>query len=198
MRTTNPAKAKSMEVTEKVIFPDATEQITKGHPMRWTANKLLKGAGAGADPTEIEASGVLGIKVIRKTSGEIVNNSTALQDDDELFFAVGALERWAVDVLLRVTSSAVADFKYQWVIPAGGDLLGFVGGFDPNTAVGELGMAVEKTILTDGNPQIIVMRMIYRGGVNAGNIQLQWAQNTAEVSDTIVQLSSYIITHKIG
>lgn len=29
MRTTNPAKAKSIEVTEKVIFPDATEQTTK-------------------------------------------------------------------------------------------------------------------------------------------------------------------------
>jgi len=28
MRTTNPAKAKSMEVTDKVIFPDATEQNT--------------------------------------------------------------------------------------------------------------------------------------------------------------------------
>lgn len=29
MNTTNPAKAKSIEVTEKVIFPDATEQTTK-------------------------------------------------------------------------------------------------------------------------------------------------------------------------
>lgn len=28
MRTTNPAKCKSLEVTEKVIFPDATEQTT--------------------------------------------------------------------------------------------------------------------------------------------------------------------------
>jgi len=28
VRTTNPAKAKSIEVTDKVIFPDATEQTT--------------------------------------------------------------------------------------------------------------------------------------------------------------------------
>lgn len=28
MRTTNPAKAKSIEVTEKVVFPDATEQVS--------------------------------------------------------------------------------------------------------------------------------------------------------------------------
>lgn len=28
MRTTNPVRAKSLEVTEKIIFPDATEQVT--------------------------------------------------------------------------------------------------------------------------------------------------------------------------
>jgi len=30
LQTSNPAKAKSVEVTEKIIFPDATEQITAG------------------------------------------------------------------------------------------------------------------------------------------------------------------------
>jgi len=40
--------------------------------------------------------------------------------------------------------------------------------------------------------------LVYIGGGAAGNIQLQWAQGFADVSDTKVLANSFIIAHKLN
>ena len=62
---------------------------------------------------------LLDTKVIRKSADETVNNSTTLQDDDELLFPIAANEVWYFEFFLLIQSSAdmeVADWK--WAISA--------------------------------------------------------------------------------
>ena len=47
-----------------------------------------------------------------------VNNSTALQDDDDLTFAIAANETWHVRMPLIVTTNTAADFKLMIDVPA--------------------------------------------------------------------------------
>src|SRR5690606_26427777 len=58
-----------------------------------------------------------------KTEDETVNNSATLQDDDDLSFAIGANEVWAVEIYVQVNSSSSADFKYALSVPSGATLL---------------------------------------------------------------------------
>ena len=58
--------------------------------------------------------------VVRKTADETVSNSTVLQNDDHLVLSVGASDVWDILMVLRINSSAVADFKWVFTVPASG------------------------------------------------------------------------------
>ena len=136
-------------------------------------------------------------KVVGKTADEIVNNSTTLQNDDELFFAVAANEIWYIHVVMIEISSAVADFKYGFTAPAGASFdYAIMNAAPANTrglsdTYGDAGAGLAARA-------IVLPRGLLVVGATAGNFQLQWAQNTAEVSDTTVKVGSCIIAHKIA
>jgi hypothetical protein len=161
-----------------------------------TAGHVLTAQGAGVDPAY-----AIGTKIIRKTADEIVNNSAILQDDDHLFFAMGANEVWQADVFIFSNSSATADLSVALSLPTGAVAQVLWNGYDTasnptyqtindGTTVGLGGLGSDALA--------IVMRCLVINGANAGNFQLQWAQLTAEVSDTIVKANSCIIAHKLA
>jgi len=146
-------------------------------------------------------------KVVRKTADETVNNSNAIQDDDELVLPVGANEIWYIFMLLRITTVAAAAFDYLFTIPAGGSLKGadsskigaavtaaeeYIVPFDATGPEQRLASAADKTDVWE------LIYLVYIGGGAAGNIQLQWAQGFADVSDTKVLANSFIIAHKLN
>ena len=137
-----------------------------------------------------------GIVVVRKTSDEIVNNSTVLQNDDELFLPVGANEIWIVNVFLVVWIYLASNFKLQWAVPAAGDFA-FRYGQDDMAKLVKVHDAPQTYIVNVNGDFAISMTGRYVGGVNAGNLQLQWAQDSAVAENTIVRGHSFIKAHRM-
>lgn len=125
--------------------------------------------------------------VVRKTADETVNNSDALQNDDDLLFAMTASTTYEIELLLLISSNATADFKMAFTLPAGADMIWFL----PATAtLASEGSTAEGISITGTTVEGYLIRGIVRCDTTAGNLQLQWAQNTATVVDTIVYANS--------
>lgn len=159
----------------------------------------------------------------RKTANETVNNSAALQNDDHLFQALGANETWQFEFVISYNSVTVPDFKLALIVPAGATLRANVAGLASNgssgTAVtGSAGpIATANSLMVSltasGEYAVLCGAWSGTGGVvptvarisgtvctagTAGNLQLQWAQNSAHVSDTTVYTDSYLIARKVA
>ena len=167
--------------------------------MAGITHSFVSGIADGADTTLVRPidwnATHTGLTIVRKTADEIVNNSTVLQNDDHLLFAVAANEVWEIRVAMIVASTAVADFKYAFTVPTGGAIYapgGYTTDSDATIAVAVLYTANQTMSTT------VAVNRRYIGGANAGNVQFQWAQNTAEVSNTKVLANSYIIAHKLA
>jgi len=142
-----------------------------------------------------------GITIVRKTADELVNNSTVLQDDNHLVLPLAANETWLVDLTLIYDSHADDDIKINFTMPAGcvaitnGWYIDPAGAFQTAQFVG-----VAYSLLGNGVGNKLFMKFTYHviNGANAGNFQLQWAQNTAGLHDTTVFANSTLIARKIA
>ncbi|GAA5076723.1 hypothetical protein HNP84_007318 [Thermocatellispora tengchongensis] len=146
-----------------------------------------------------------------KTNDELVGNSITYQDDDHLFLPVEANSTYRFEMYLWVTSSAAGDFKmcftgptntniffsvlgyqigattdsqlkmptFQWFNLSGGAGAGFtefgcgVGAFSP--------IWFKGTLVTSAAP---------------GTLRLQWAQNAANATATILKQGSWMSLEK--
>ncbi len=156
---------------------------------------------AATDLTTHAALFELHNKTVRKTADETVNNSVALQDDDELKFAVAANAIWAIVVMLRISSTAYADFKYAMTIPAAAAI--YLQSLATNvffSVLDEVDGTADQSFFFAGDrthaPSMI--HYLYVGGANAGTVQFRWAQNGAEATNTKVLANSYIIAHRLA
>jgi hypothetical protein len=144
--------------------------------------------------------------VIRKTADETVNNSAALQDDDHLFLPVEANEVWWFEALLIcVGTTTTADFQFTFTGPAGAaagwqarrDTAGVTPATTPvnvlplGTALALGGKAGATGVLVELLGQIV-------NGPTAGNLKLQWAQNTATVEDNKILANSILRVRRVA
>ena len=153
----------------------------------------------GADATLVRPSDWnaehTGIKIVRKTADETVNNSAVLQNDDHLFFSVGANEVWILYGTLRASVLAANDIKIAFTMPTGGEAVyyslssGGIWVVSPN--------AHETLIPGDRTDMTLYLGGIVYNGATAGNIQMQWAQVTASVADTILKINSTLIAFRV-
>lgn len=139
--------------------------------------------------------------VARKTADETVNNSAAYQDDDHLALQLDANVVYRANIHLLYQSSTVADFRYRFVAPAGASLAGwsflginsasaFVYAVANNGGVIGLGGTGADTVL-DAWGLVVV-------GGTAGTLQVQWCQDVANASNTILRATSYLTLERIG
>lgn len=133
--------------------------------------------------------------VIRKTADETVNNSVALQNDDTFYFYMNASEAWMVELDLATNSSAVADFKAAWTVQAAGAAVG-----TKVLAAGTRSWVTDFTAAEaydgTGANSSIGMKVALVNSTTAGLFRLQWAQNTAEVSDSKVLINSLMVARR--
>lgn len=134
---------------------------------------------------------------ILKSVDEMVNNSATLQDDDELALPVAADEVWSFELILFFKSSATADLKIGWSVPAGASML-----WQELDALSVAALIESGTLLVDGlgasTTAITVIRGVIVVGSAGGFVQLQWAQNSAEVSDTVIEANSHLIGTRLA
>ena len=165
----------------------------------WTADKLLKGAGAGVNPTEIDVpSG--GATIVRKITDETVNGVFPLQNDDELYFAVAANETWQFFLCIRATrqSGGAQTTRFAFSVPSGGSISkAYTWGKDPTTGDGTASESWTGSTVA----QIELLGFyLYIGGANAGNVQFQFSINSVspEAYDHTVKANSFILAHKLA
>ena len=135
---------------------------------------------------------------VRKTADETVNNSTVLQNDDDLLFAIGANEVWAFELYCYCYPRAASDFKVAFTAPVGatGEFTVSTATAPTSTAIG--GTARSQVDCVNGVAHLFIYWGIVINGANAGNLQFQWAQDAAIAEDTVVKENSCIIAHKLA
>lgn len=142
-----------------------------------------------------------------KTADETVNNSTTLQNDDHLAFAIAANEVWAFRLVVYYTNaSGTPGIKFAFTVPAsctgiffGKARLWAAADSFTTSASGDF---IETTITTTpgggfGSGFTFAVGVVELQGVitnssTAGTIQYQWAQAAAVASNTIAKLGSYM------
>jgi len=148
---------------------------------------------AGDEPTAGQVEELRGLRVY-KLGIETVNGSAALQNDDELFLTVEANAKYRFMARILFTSNTTADFKFGFTYPSGATatytLLGIASGGASLSAFHQ----VESSggALEGGTGIACLMFGTWAISSTAGVLQLQWAQNTSNASNTQVLAGSFL------
>jgi hypothetical protein len=139
---------------------------------------------------------------VYKTTDTTISNSTSLATDPELQMTGIATGTYAIDALLIYSASAVADWKgfmtgtgsladrLLQVLrePLSGNEYGLSEGAVTFTAAGN-GVGAKRTIRIVGT---------FRATADGQTYNLQWAQNTAEATATVVHKGSFLRIQRIA
>ncbi len=147
-------------------------------------------------PIEFQPS-IVQDQVIFKVADETVNGSATLQNDDELLVPVTANQKWIFTLFLLFDSGTTPDIKVKWSAPSGATMQWGVGDGSPQ-AVQSVTSEVAPAGAGAGTAQMLVFSGEITIGSNGGNVQLQWAQNTSDASDTKVLAGSWIHAVKVS
>lgn len=174
-------------------------------------NRLI-GNALGILLNESGNSGVdLFVSALRatKTADEVVNNSTTYQADDALYVAVEAGATYDLEGFVVYDASTVADAKFSVTTPSGATVTWRLDG--PNSGAGSpdsVNPATFRALSTGGGWPVggvgvgtkVAARIVGTVVVSttAGNVGIQWAQNTAEATDLTVRSGSYLTLRRIA
>lgn len=153
-------------------------------------------AGLSLRLTDLEGS--LPSAVV-KALDETVNNSAVMQADDELRLVFPRNRLFVIRASIIHNSNSTADFKFQFTettgsvgatgafdviaIPAGGAALTIQSGTLGTVFTGE-GAGADRAMVVQG--------WVLLGGTNDGTLKVEWAQNTANPSNTVVKAGSWL------
>lgn len=170
-----------------------------------TNGQILTADSAEATGVKWAAAAGGGSTIVRKSADETVNTSTTLQNDDHLLFAVLANERYLVEAFLLCDATTVADIKFGWSVPASTTMFWAPDSavVDGNAAWHQGGATATNQALTEastlavgcpgaGLVKPLRLTAIVRVAGTAGNVNLQFAQNASEASDTKLLADSVI------
>jgi hypothetical protein len=142
------------------------------------------------------------------TADTTVNNSTTLVNVTGLSASLEANAKYSMDGFIAYTSGATPDIKFAWTVPSGAT--GWWAAWSTSTAAaGTVGSVVSfwDTTFTaaqsaggsdtlSGNCSCLPHAYVVT--TNAGTIQLQFAQNTANASNTIVRAGSWLRFRRVA
>jgi hypothetical protein len=164
--------------------------------IRWTGSDY-EGYDGAAWRSLTAGSAVAPFAAKTKTANEVQNNTVnptaALQPDDQLFFSIGANETWNYRFYLQISGNATPDIKFSVTAPAGATCVNSLNEAENALAVGNLGCgvstgAVPMTTATD----VFEVAGTITNGATAGNVTLNWAQNTASAANVTVLAGSFL------
>jgi len=134
---------------------------------------------------------------IVKSVDEIINNSSTLQDDDELFFEAKANKAYFVSFfLIQHSESSAPNFKTGWSIPSGATM---IDGASPISYRGTTGAVfvtdstVAKTLTTSLGSRSNGFCFQLLIGATAGTVNFQWAQGNATAEDSTCQRGATLL-----
>lgn len=149
-------------------------------------------------------------RFVRKTADETVTSSTTLQNDDHLVLSVEKGYTYHFRAWLLVDGGTAGDLKTAFTYPTGSTL--YFAGHGPTTSMvsgsgGDVGFngrhnaTSRSTTLsygTSGSRPGIQVEGLLIVGSTAGNLQLQWAQNTSDGTGTTLKSGSFLKMEKVA
>jgi hypothetical protein len=135
-----------------------------------------------------------------KTLGQTVNNSTTLVNDTDLVLPMVANAIYRFECYAISNSNATADWKCTWAVPSGTTMSYYCIGYTTADVFGlfHSNAGTTQQIGGGGADRGTLMRGTVSVSSTPGNLQLQWAQNTLNASNTIVQAQSYLDLTRIA
>ena len=127
-----------------------------------------------------------------------VNNSVTLVDITGLVAALAANSLYFVHWVFSFTTGSTPDIKVALVLPTAATmhLTGLNG---TSGAVRELlTSGATAAFATSGAQEPVFFTGWVKTGANAGNLQPQFAQNTADVSNTIIKAGAILLVKKVA
>jgi hypothetical protein len=132
--------------------------------------------------------------LVRKTALETVNNSTTLQNDDEIFWTPATSAVYQLELVVMYNSGTIPDLKLAFTVPTGAALTWAALYVDPSSGSMTVSANLTTGVLaiggTAGDVHCLVQGVLVMS-TTAGNLQLQWAQNTANASNSNVLAGSH-------
>ena len=177
-----------------------------------TAGNALKRLGKGSDAEVLTltagavgwAAGAAPVTATHKSSDESLTSDTALQNDDDLSFAIAANEIVYVAMQLHITTSSAGRFNFQFTGPASPTEVMLAYAFSSNAssagggANNVLAFSSARAIVPAATIVSMVLSGVIDNGVNAGTVQLQWAQQVSNGTATVVKAGSSLSRVAIG
>lgn len=150
-------------------------------------------------------SWLVNVNFARKAGTQSVTSSLTLQNDTELFVAVEANAIYFCDVIIQYDGPSAADLKMLLRTPTSGSFVGNATGvatagttaFDVVTiGIGGNG-SFDFGTLGAGTQVLTISGMLITSGT-AGNLQIEWAQNTVNASATRVLSGSHMNLRRVS
>lgn len=149
------------------------------------------------------------ITAFKATETQVVNNSTAFVNDSHLVIGMQASAIYILDGHLIYDTGNTAKIKAQFTVPAAAssfqwaltasDTAATTTTGVPNWSTpGGVGNALSRGSAGIGTFLSGQIRGDVTTGVNAGNLQFQWAQNALEAVNTRVKAGSWIRLTRVG
>lgn len=160
--------------------------------------------GAIDDLSIAQVNALLGRLTVRRTSDSNAKTNNTLASDDTLLWAVAANEVWWVEAALRVNAAnATMDAKFGWSVPAGttmewgtvsatNNVGGFVSAPVGTTPANIRTQADTNSVGTRGGTSGTLLAGWVFVGATAGNVTLQWAQDTTDAGDLKLLAHSFL------
>jgi hypothetical protein len=160
---------------------------------QWVSLTATGGGGGGA------GIGVTVVKTAAEIQNNVVNPTATLQPDDELFFAIGANETWTYRFVVQINSPAAADLKFSVTAPGGATCTTGVINAEDTVTAANLGCGVSSGIMNTATTDEVyeIVGTVVNGGT-AGNVTLQWAQNTANAANSTSRAGGYLFATSQG
>ena len=203
--TANGGTGQSTWTQGDILYSSATDTLAKLGA--GTSGYFLKTQGAGANPiwAANALTGLTTIQFVRKTSNETISNSTTLQDDDALVAALAANEVASFECSIHfITTSSSSDIKVAFTVPTGAALRWGTAGHAIVSTSDVVGTSrsinASGTALSfsgDNADQHMLLVGTVVNGVNAGNLQLQWAQVSGVAENLTVYTNSFCVIRRV-
>lgn len=163
--------------------------------LNWTPSYITTLITPNVPGTQIDSVS----QVIKKTVDQSVTSSTTLVNDDQLFYPLQASTSYYFEALIEFTATVGGDIKLAFTIPTAATLrwgpansikIDPTGTIVVQAQTVTSGAAVSFGYAAGGNRQQILIKGYVACGATAGNLQLQFAQDTADAGPTTIRNGS--------